>query len=239
MKFFVALALIVVAVCAKTYKYEAPTLPCAYELKMKSKQGENSTYIGKFTVNGHFLRLKVEDDEENSYAVYRPDIKNDAGEIGVAVTEHGECETQYIDEQVVETVLSSLPDAFFGTISSYDWTDKEETEYDGKECTCYYDTDKDVLALYVRKGYPYVLHSVDTDLIYEWDFDVPMDKFALEDCSGDFAKTPDKKYVVCDGSSYDSSATPASEKSKSSGDAASTTKAVAALVFAVIAAFLF
>jgi hypothetical protein len=256
-KLFVALAVFAVAVFAKSYQYTPPELPCSYEVKMKFKNEKDSSYLGKFTVFGQFLRLKIEDDNADVYMVYRPDITEEGNKkkIGAAmVTKTDDDEfcnlTTYVELATVEKTLKSIPDALFSTIESLTWQHKEDVEYDGDECTVYYDDDVEKFALYICDDYPVLFHAIDDkgadqNITYEWDFKISLKDFRLKACDGDYAETPDEKYVVCP--TYDSSANPSgSESGKESGsesgkesEGASTVKAVALLVFAVIVACLF
>ena len=145
--------------------------------------------------------------------------------IGVAGTVGDECDPSWTPMNQYLKLLDGLYDTMFKTLNSISWDSKDEIEYDGKNCTLYQNNEN---ALYVYEDYPYALVKGSVSQFYEWEWEVPLDKFKVESCGGDFAKTPAEKYSNC---TYES--TP-----KSSEDAASSTKTFAAVVFGVVAACL-
>ena len=202
------LAVVAVAVLASE-KYKAPKLPCAYELKIKekSKSSSKASDVGKYTVNGRYLRMKIENSNDDSdiYGVYRPDIqKTDNGidYIGIAATSDKKCESDWAPLKAYLLVLDGMYTSLFGGVNAISWDSKEEgAKYDGDKCTLYKNKALGI-NMYVKDDYPYVIQDSDGDEeIYEWSWSAPMSKFKLEDCSGDFGKTPSSDYVFCAASS--------------------------------------
>jgi len=253
MKIFAALAVIAIAVSAETYNYTVPELPCAYQLKLSARtnggEPEETTTLAR---NDEFLYMKMISDDEVMYAIYRPDItkkEDDKDMIGFAASEDGVCNSDYAQKSLYQQFLDSLYRTLFESINSVSWDSENETYYEGKKCTLYYNSAYGY-SLYVYEDYPYVIAAGSTEQIYEWKWEAPLDKFKLEECEGDFAKTPEAKYSKCtthssssdsfSDSSSDSFSDSSSHKSspKSSEDVGSSTQAFVGVVFAVIAASL-
>ena len=245
MKIFVAFVVIAIAVSAEAYNYTVPQLPCAFELKRSlKKEGKEAREDMRCTINDRFFRLKLTNNGADQYSVYRYDItKMQDGKkmIGVAVSMGNMCQTDYspMDEYLSER-LDGLYYSLFGDLNAINWDNKEEVEYDGKNCT-HYDNNAYGYELYVYEEYPYVFSAGSVARIYEWEWEAPLDKFKLEYCEGDFAKTPAAKYSRCiNDSSYESAHSSSHSSShgsspKSSTDAGSSTQAFATVVLAAIA----
>jgi len=224
MKIFAALAVIAIAVSAETYNYTAPKLPCAYQLKVSTREtGGELEELMTLARNDDFIYMKMTSDDEVMHVIYRPDIttkKDGEDMIGAAVSKDGECESDYYPKSEYKQLLNTLYDTLFGTINKLTWDSKNETKYEGKKCTLYYNSDYGY-GLYVYEDYPYVIAAGSTEQIYEWEWDIPLDKFKLKECEGKFSKAPSSEYSKCAGIE--------------SSDA-SITGAFGAVVFAFIAA---
>jgi len=244
MKVFALLAIVAVAVSAE-YTYKCPELPCIFEMKMKGKLNGTSTDLGKFTVADHFLRIKAElgrRGDDDTYIVFRPDITSTEGGkkmIGGAMLTAGACKTEMAPWEECEELLNTLRGNLFGHLEYLSWDTKETVEYEGEQCTSYSNSSVETGSLIVCNEYPYYMNAGGNEVIYEWKFEVDMDKFQLEECEGDFAKVPEEKYVVCDASYSSGAASSSGNPPKSSNSAASSIHAVSALVFALIAVALF
>ena len=227
MKIIAALA--VIAVCAvASEEYKPPALPCAFQLKTSwRKDGGRIEDLDEMIVNDRFLIMKIENrDYNDTYALYRVDItktERDREMIGVGIIEGGKCDTDWESLGKYLEVLKKDFDSIFWKLSSISWDTKNETEYDGKNCTLYYN-EMENISLFVRDDFPIAQTYNTTEMWYEWEWDAPLDKFKEELCKGDFAKAPEAKYSNC------------SEIISSSQDIASSTQAFSSVVFAVIAA---
>jgi len=134
------------------------------------------------------------------YVCYRPDItkKVSGVEMIAAAAQYAKtCVSDYAPMEDYLKFLDGMSDTMFGSLEDVEWEHKKDGEYDGKKCTVYYDEDEKDYALYVKDDYPYAFHTQSQDLIFDFEWEAPMDKFVLEDCKGDFAKTPSKDYIFC------------------------------------------
>jgi len=248
MKIFCALAVIAIVVSA--YKYTVPKFPCAFQMwtSIKENGGEPEEH-SKRTVNDHFLRVKGFPKGVEMHTLYRVDITkevNGTQMIGTAILRNGTCQTDWVSMDSFLELFNGLYDEWFGNLNKATWKNKDDgVEYYNKNCTVYYNDDLNKMALYVYEDYPFVIRTGGNESIIEWEWEIPLDRFKLEECGGDFAKTPDAKYSHCDSSSSHSdshsdshSNSYVSSHQSSNTSVASSIQAVVVVVFGVIAASL-
>jgi len=219
MKIFAVVAIVAVAVCAKSITFKQERLPCSYTLKSKVTVSGREVTSPKSFVNGRYIASSGAQGDQSFFGIVRPDItrKEDGREQIASFVSLGknDCTLEWMNMTDYLAELKDYDYELFLGFNNATWDKKESVKYQGKKCDHYYNETKDSPSIYVYDDFIYVIHMKtdednDMDIIYDFNWDkVKMDKFIMK--KDDFpacykldkriADEPSKDYVFCGASS--------------------------------------
>jgi len=215
MKVFAVLALLVLAVAAD-YKLKQPDYPCAFQLEVISKKGDEKNTELEFAVNGRYAWYKKEEEDGMAEVLYRPDITDTKAGVKfmicatkMTVGSKETCTAIYVKTDRVVDHTVDVVTALLSDVVGAKFENKDSEKYDGKKCDVYYNDDKEEFAVYVYDEYVYAIHhredDVDYDLIFDYTWNAPLSLFVFDekdhkDCVKKYeslADTPSVDYIFC------------------------------------------
>jgi len=206
MKFIAILALVLVAVSAKDYKFKQPKMPCAYKMTITDyyKGTKDGQYVCEF--NGRYFKMKVSYEDYEVFMLARPDIGSD-GNVTIFESEDDECYAEEIDLDTYAYVLAEYGSGLTGYFDDKTWDHKESKTWRDKKCDHYYDDEDE--GIYVYDDHIYGWVDGKEEIVFEYEYSAPMKDFVLSkkdfpECvkkAKEVAETPSEDYIMCAASS--------------------------------------
>ena len=208
MKFVAVFALMLVAVSA-SYYFKQPKYPCAYQLKLKPYADKKE--IGKLevAVNGRYFKMEYKVEDYNLVLLFRPDLA-DKGNVTIFEydIEEKECYSEEMEMEEASYFINLYGQGLLEGADGRNWEKKKSEEWRGKKCDHYYNDDDDE-GIYVYDDHVYGLVEHELEIVYEYEWEAPMEEFVMKEkdypqCVKEnkkVAEEPSKDYVFCAASS--------------------------------------
>jgi len=188
-------------VCAEDITFKQPKFPCAFQMRITEYEEKKEVFAHDIEFNGRYFKLTRNGDFA---ALLRPDIGGE-DKLAAFTPKGKDCDYGEVGMDVLKYVIDSYSEGFFLTVNAKKWEHKKTETWRGKECTHYYDDDKDHESIYVYDDHIYGIVHQEEDIVFEYTWEAPMDDFTMS--KKDFplcverekrvAEVPSEDYVFC------------------------------------------